>query len=374
MTPFPRAPYRPLEPYAPDRRPIPVDLSDNTNRWGTHPAALRVVREAEPEALLRYPPVYADALKGAVARRFGVGGDAVSTGCGSDDLLDSVFRAACDPGEGVCYLPPTFSMIEIFARMNGLEPRPVERPGPGPEAPFGTLPDPDRLLAERPGLIYLCRPNNPTGEVVPARWVQDLLARVGDDGPVVVLDEAYVDFLDDPAEELVKMAVASRRALVLRTLSKAYGLAGLRVGFALGAPEVIRELEKSRGPYKVSRLAEAAAVAALEDREGWVPEIVGAAREERARLVRELTARGLPPLPSGANFACLPLAGTPLARAHGPDEPDSAALQVTAALRERGVAVRPFPALPGIGEAIRISVGPTHEIDAFLQALDEVLS
>ena len=395
MSPFPREVYRPLEPYAPDRRPIAVDLSDNTNRWGAHPGALRAVREADPEELLRYPPVYADRLREAVARRFGVPEEAVATGCGSDDLLDSAFRAAGEPGEGVAFVPPTFSMIEIFARMNGMVPMPVvggasspartglSGSGAGPDAgapvDAGALLDPAALLEGNPALVYLCRPNNPTGDVQPLRWIEELVEAGGTDGPVILLDEAYAEFMEEPS--FLQRAVDTSRVVVLRTLSKVYGLAGLRVGFAVGAPEVIREMEKSRGPYKVNRVGEAAGVAALEDPEGWVPGIVAAVRSGRVALVRELRSRGFAPLASGANFVCVPLGrGRP---AHGSDEephdgpafrevPPTAAA-VTAALRERDVAVRPFPGLPGIGEAIRVSIGPPEEMARFLSALDGML-
>jgi len=351
MSPFPRQAYRPLEPYAPDRRPVPVDLSDNTNRWGAHPGALAAIRNADPEALLRYPAVYADALKAAVARRYGVPLDAVATGCGSDDILDSTFRAACEPGERVAYIPPTFSMVEIFARMNALEPWPVSE--------VEAMEDPARLVAAAatpgggPGLLYLCRPNNPTGTVAPRPWVASIMALCeAPGGPVLLLDEAYADYADD---DFMQEAVRSTRTVVVRTLSKSFGLAGLRVGFAVGAPEVIREIEKSRGPYKVNRLAEAAALAALDDPEGWIPGILEATRQGRAALQAGLEARGFRPLPSGANFVLVPVAS---------------AAGTTAGLRALGVAVRPFPEIPGVGDTIRVSVGPPAELDAFFHALD----
>jgi len=373
MTPFPRPVYAPLEPYAPDRRPVEVDLSDNTSRWGVHPGALEVVHSADPEDILRYPAVYADRLKTAIARRYGVPEEAVATGCGSDDLLDSAFRASGEAGDGVAYVPPTFSMVEIFARMNALEARPVldEDAAPSAEPGLGPLPSPEALVAAAAGevdgvpaggsagggLVYICRPNNPTGELQPRAWVEAVIeegeAR-GDRAPVILLDEAYADYAPD---DFLEVAVRSRRVLVVRTLSKLYGLAGLRVGFAVGAPEVIREVEKSRGPYKVNRVAEAAAVAALEDREGWIPGIRAATLESRARLAFELAARGYTPLPSSANFILVPV-----------DD----AVFVTASLRQEGVAVRPFPGLPGLGDAIRVSVGPATELDRFLQALDRV--
>jgi len=347
VTPFPREAYRPLEPYAPDRRPVPVDLSDNTNLRGPHPAALRTVREAPLDALARYPSVYADRVRETVARRFGVPLEAVASGCGSDDLLDSAFRAAGEPGERIVFPAPTFSMIGIFARMNGMVPVSLPWPPGGP-------PSPEAILAEDPALIYLCRPNNPTGEVLPRKWVEAVVEGAGDRGAVVLVDEAYADFADD---HFLREAAESRRLLVLRTLSKAYGLAGLRVGFAVGAPEVVAEVEKSRGPYKVNRLAEGAAVAALEDREEWIPAVVAEVRRSRARLGTELEARGFRPLPSGANFLLVPV-------------PDAGA--VTAALRDHGVAVRPFPGLEGVGDGVRVSVGPDDAVDAFLEAWDRL--
>ena len=279
MSPFPREDYRVLRPYDPGRTPVPVDLSDNTNLWGPHPDALEVIREGGSDTLTRYPTVYGSALKEAVARKHGVPTEAVTTGCGSDDLLDSVFRASVLPPGRMAYPAPSFSMVEVFARMNGMEPEAV----PWAEAEV----DPLRLLQADPDLVYLCRPNNPTGASLTWEWVMELLAQAGPDGPLVVLDEAYADFA---GESLLQEAPDTDRLLVLRTFSKLYGLAGLRVGFGVGSPQLIAEAEKSRGPYKVSHLAEKAAVAALEDRDGWAEEI---RRAEEARRRAEAIARAL---------------------------------------------------------------------------------
>lgn len=349
MTPFPRETFRRVERYAPDRRPAEVDLSDNTNLWGPHPAALEALHDAEGSTLSRYPSVWADELRAAAARAFSVPSECVATGCGSDDLLDAAFRAAADPGARVAFVEPTFSMIPTFARMNALEPAPVHR---------DALSDPSALLEAEPAVIYLCSPNNPTGEVLERDFVAELLDRSGEAGPVVLLDEAYADFAE---ESRIRLAVDSRRLVVLRTLSKAYGLAGLRVGLALGPAGVIEELEKSRGPYKVGRASERAAVAALEDPEGWVSEIVSRVRRNRERLASELRRRGWDVEPSRANFLLLPL---------GQNRPDASTL--AAALRDEGVAVRPFPGLPGLGDAVRVTVGPWELMERFLEALDRV--
>jgi histidinol-phosphate aminotransferase len=350
MSPFPRADFRSLTLYTPDRRPVEVDLSDNTNQWGTHPAALERIRAATADDLARYPELYADTLRDAVADRFGVARECVTTGCGSDDVLDSTFRAVWGPGAFVSYATPTFSLIEPFAHVNAMEARPV----PWPDA----LADPARLLEDAPALIYVCRPNNPTGEMAPETWVERLLALVGSDGPLVILDEAYADFA---GETFIPRAPAHPRLLVARTLSKAYGLAGLRIGFAVGAPETVLEVEKSRGPYKITRLGSEAGAAALADADGWMEATVAECLDNRVRLAAALTERGLPPLPSRANFLLIrSLSGS--------------AKEDALALREEGVAVRPFSGVPGMDDGLRVTIGPWPMMEAFLSALDRVRS
>ncbi|HZD04874.1 MAG TPA: histidinol-phosphate transaminase [Longimicrobiales bacterium] len=351
MSRFPRDDYRSLGRYLPDRRRVAVDLSDNTNLWGPHPAALRTVREADPASLAGYPDLYAQPLKDAVERRFGVPAAHVCTGCGSDDILDAAFRAACQVGGLVRHVVPTFSMIGPLTRMNGR----VE----GPVRWSRAMADPLTLLEDEPVLVYVCRPNNPTGHQVGRRWLDALFRAVearGADAPLVLVDEAYADFAGD---SLVREAPALHRVLVLRTLSKAYGLAGLRVGWGVGSVEVVDEVEKARGPYKVSRLAEAAAVAALDDADGWVDRVLAECLENRARLVRALAGRKLSPFPSSTNFVLFPVArGT--------------AREKALALREKGVAVRPFDDDDDVGDALRVTVGPWALIERFLAVLDEL--
>jgi histidinol-phosphate/aromatic aminotransferase/cobyric acid decarboxylase-like protein len=205
-------------------------------------------------------------------------------------------------------------------------------------------------------VVYVCRPNNPTGEQAPREWITALLRAVGPKGPLVVLDEAYADFA---GESLIREAPAHPRLLVIRTLSKAYGLAGFRIGFAVGSPEVAREVEKSRGPYKVSRIAEAAGVAALDDRSGWAARTTAECVANRGRLFEALRQRGLAPLPSAANFIFFAV-------------PAGSALAWNQALRDHGVAVRPFPACLEVGDGLRVSVAPWPMLERFLDALDAV--
>jgi len=349
VTPFPRQDYATLRRYDPGRTPVPVDLSDNTNLWGPHPGALDRIRSASPDDLRCYPEVYADGLRAAVSELFGVEPECVTTGAGSDDILDSAFRAAYGADALVAFPAPTFSMVGEIARMNGMTPRPVAW-----EEAFG---DPRALLADRPAVVYVCRPNNPTGDQLPEEWVEQLLEHAGEGGPLVVLDEAYADFA---GASLVGWAPFQPNLLIARTCSKAYGLAGLRCGFAVGRPEVTLEVEKSRGPYKVSRLAAEVAAAALRDSDGWVARTVAECLDNRARLREAIDARGLRQLESHANFILVAA-------------PSGSAADDTRALREQGVAVRPFTGIPGIGEGLRVTVAPWPMLARFLEALDRRL-
>lgn len=353
MTRFPRDDYASLRRYAPDRRPVSVDLSDNRNLWGTHPAALEAVRNAVSDDLSCYPHLYADDLRAAVADRYGVDPRSVFTGCGSDDVLDFVFRACGTPGGALNHIAPTFSMVAPWARINGRTPVAI----PWSEA----LHDPAVLLKGDPVLVYLCSPNNPTGFKAPYDWIAGIIAAVearGDEAPLLLLDEAYADFTD---ETFIREASTSARLLVVRTLSKSYGLAGMRVGFGVARPDVAEEMEKARGPYKVARLSEIAATAALRDRSGWMEDTIVHAERSRRRLAEALEARGLRPLPSATNFLFVPVE-------------DGSALAWSNALRERSVGVRPFPAAEEVGDALRITVGPWPLMETLLEAVDDLLA
>ncbi len=346
---FARECYRGIDLYAPNRAPCAVDLSDNTNLWGIPPAAERALRGAAAATVTRYPALYAGALKQALADYAGVETAHVVTGCGSDDVLDSAIRAFAEPGMRVAHPEPSFAMIPIFARMNGLVPVPV---------PLGRDfdADADAFLETRAPIIYLCSPNNPTGNLLSPGAVEAIVARAPG---LVILDGAYAEYAGEgEGARLSALALASGRVLVVRTLSKAFGLAGMRIGYGVGAPAVVAEVEKSRGPYKVNALAERAAVAALTEDLGWVREHVALAVEIRERLAAGLRALGLAPLPSAANFVLVPV-------------PDAA--ETARRMRERGVAVRPFAGLPHVGDALRISVGPWEMMEACLEGLRSVL-
>jgi histidinol-phosphate aminotransferase len=339
-----RASYRDIPLYSPSKVKCSVDLSDNTNLFGMPPAAERVLRETGAAQVSRYPVGYAQELKRAVAAYTGVDVSRVTTGCGSDDVIDSTLRAFLEPGDVIAFPDPTFVMMSYFAKVNGLRYAAV------PLKPDFDI-DVDGLLATGAKLLYVCTPNNPTGTVAS----RAALERLVDKAPgIVLLDEAYAEFARESHLDLA----ARPNVLVTRTLSKAFGLAGMRVGYAVGNPTLIAEVEKARGPYKVTGLSERMAAAVLSEDVPWMKARAAESLAIRERLVAELEGLGLKTLPTEANFVMVPLPGAPA---------------VAERMRQRDVNVRAFQGLTGIGDALRIGCGPWPMMEAALTALREAL-
>jgi histidinol dehydrogenase len=346
--PSPRVGLEGITLYTSNRRPAAVDLSDNTNQRGAPPSAARVLADTPTQVVARYPSHYADELKVAVAEHFGVEPTQVVTGCGSDDVIDCAMRAFAAPGARIAFPDPTFAMIPYFAKTNGLAATAVPLRGPAESYDVAL----DAMLEVRPDILYLCSPNNPTGTQVARESVERALREAPG---LVVLDEAYADY---SGVSLVTRTRDEARLLVVRTLSKAFGLAGQRVGIAIGSADIVRQIEKVRGPYKVNALGERLAISALREDAGWAQEGIREVVAARERFVPWLRSLGLAPLPSSANFVLVPVSG---------------ADDKARALRDRGIAVRPFTALVGIGDALRISIGPWDVMEPLLERLAEVL-
>lgn len=343
-----REAYRQIELYEPGRIPVDIDLSDNTNLFGVAPSVRSFFDDVPDLLITRYPSVFAKSLKEALAELHGVAPQNIATGCGSDDLIDSAVRAFCEPGERVVYPAPTFGVVSTFARMNATEPVAVMM-----RDDFSV--DTQALIDARATVTYVCSPNNPTGTLVAREEIGAL--DTGLSG-LLILDEAYADFGD---VDYASFAATSNRTVSLRTFSKAGGLAGLRVGYMVGPTELILEIEKSRGPYKVGGVAEAAAMRVVSADREWVAGVVTQTRQNRARLSKELEALGVRFVPSRANFILirLPAAAT--------------ASGINAALRERGISARPFPALPHVGECLRVTIGPWDMMQRFLDAFSKLI-
>ncbi|MFI5244651.1 MAG: pyridoxal phosphate-dependent aminotransferase [Gemmatimonadales bacterium] len=317
-----------------------MELGDNTNQWGTPPAATAVLRAGFDVS--RYPDMYGDSLKRTIGKMAGFGPECVVTGNGSDDVLDCVIRAFASPGDTVAHPDPTFVMVPVFSRINGITPVPV------PLAADFSI-DADALLATNARIIYLCSPNNPTGTPTSAATTRRIIANARG---LVLIDEAYAEFTGLPG--FLAVAPALERVVVCRTLSKAYGLAGLRVGYGAASARIVEIIERSRGPFKLNTMAERAAVEALTTDADWVAGRIRDAVASRDRLADELRAIGLAPLPSVANFLLVP---TPRAFA------------LAKSLRTQGIAIRPFRDLPGLGDAFRITAAPWPVMERALAAL-----
>ena len=328
-------------PYPTERTPCAADLSDNTNLFGAPPAALRELTRSGGEEITRYPGLYTRRLREALADYAGVRPEEVVTGCGSDDVIDSAVRAFAEPGERLAYSDPTFSMIPVFARVNGLVPTPVS---------FRTSLDidADALLASKARVIYICSPNNPTGSMASREAVDRVIAEAPG---IVILDEAYAEFADAGR---IADGPAHNRLVVTRTLSKAFGMAGFRIGYGTAHATLVHEIEKVRGPYKENAPGERAAAAAIRENVEWMREAAAQAVANRDRFAAALRENGFLPYPSAANFLLVPV--------HN-------AAEVARTMRGDGVAVRPYPGLPAIGDALRITIGPWPLMELALASL-----
>jgi histidinol-phosphate aminotransferase len=315
-----------------------IKLNTNENPYPPSPRVLEAIRAAADPGVRLYPDPEATALRARAAAVYGVPVESILAGNGSDELIALLLRATIDPGERVAFPVPTYSLYETMVALQGG--RLVTVPWPDD----WTVPP--ALADARARVTFLCNPNSPSGTLVPVDEVAGLAERVAG---VLAVDEAYVDFARENALRLVGR---HDNVLVLRTLSKSFSLAGLRVGLALGHPELLAGLRKVKDSYNLNRLSQAAAEAALADLPAMEAN-VARVRATRVRLAGALAELGFRVPPSEANFV--------LARRPGHD-----LAAVARALAERGILVRHFASLP---DALRITVGTDAEIDALLGAL-----
>lgn len=273
-----------------------VRLSANESPLGPSPRVVEVIaREAVRVHL--YPDGSATELRAALARRLGVGAEQIVAGNGADELLALVAWAAFEPGDEVVIPQPSFEPYTTVVALAGAT------AVASPLAKYETdLDDMRRRVTPRTKAVILCSPHNPATTIVRRAPLEAFLTALGPDPPLTILDEAYRDFCDDPDyPDGVALLARYPRLIVLRTFSKIAALAGLRVGYAVASEEAIDRLNRARAPYNVNRLAQAAAVAALDDREHW-ERTRRLVLEERAFMTRELSRRGYALPPSQANF------------------------------------------------------------------------
>jgi histidinol-phosphate aminotransferase len=337
-----------MEGYVPGEQPRDrryVKLNTNENPYPPSPQVLEALRDALGENLRLYPHPMGDELRERAARLYRLEPENVLVGNGSDELLAIVMRAVIDPGDTVAYPVPTYTLYDTLVAVHS---------GVAVHVPFprdSSLPP--ELAEVDARLVIVCNPNSPSGTWIAPHHLGPLFRRRD---RLVVVDEAYVDFADANCLELLHELP---NLVILRTLSKSYSLAGMRIGLALGAAGVIGQLAKVKDSYNVNRLSIVAGAAALRDPR-WMEANVRRVRRTREALTRRLAELGFEVPPSQANFV--------LARRPGQDlEP------LYESLRRRGVLVRYF-ATPELRDALRITVGTDDEIAVLVRVLDQLVS
>ncbi|HEV2293872.1 MAG TPA: histidinol-phosphate transaminase [Tepidisphaeraceae bacterium] len=339
---FVRPAIRAMEGYTPGEQPgvgeRVVKLNTNENPFPPSPKVMQAIREVEAESLRRYPNPTADSFRAAAAEVLSVTPDMILAGNGSDDILAVAVLTFTGPGDTLAYPEPTYSLYAVLAELDEVKTVTV------PWDADWSLPL-DALLATKARAIFLANPNAPSGTFVSPQKIDELAQKFSG---LVLIDEAYVDFAEDDCLPLVRK---HQNVVVTRTLSKAYCLAGMRFGFAIGQPSVIREMNKARDSYPCDALSIAAATAAITDQE-YAKKTWEHVRSERQRISSELTQMGWTVLPSQANFI---LASTPNGRGR----------EAYLGLKQQGILVRYFDK-PGLADKIRITVGTSQENNALL--------
>jgi histidinol-phosphate aminotransferase len=326
-----------------------IKLASNENPLGPSPKALAAMRAALDCAHL-YPDGGAFYLRDALAKKLGVPADHLILGAGSNEIIEFLGHAFLDQGDEIVTSEHAFVVYKLVAKVFGA--RTIEVPSPDLRHDLEAIP---AAITPRTRLVFIANPNNPTGTLATQDEIDRFMDRLPPD-IVVVFDEAYFEYLDNPPDTL-RFTHAGRNVVTLRTFSKIQGLANLRIGYGIARPELIQVLHKTRQPFNVSGLAQAAALAGLQD-EGHLRETKRITDEGREYLQREFAAMNLQFIPSVANFVLVNVG-------------DGAS--VFRALLARRIIVR---ALNGYNLAawVRISVGTMEQNRRCVAALKEILA
>ena len=336
-----------FHPYVPGEQPPDAEgwVKLNTNESPLPPSrnVIEAIKDAANATLRLYPSPTAAPAREAIARHFDLRPSQVLVGNGGDELIELCFRAFAGAGDSVAFPTPTYPLFEPLCRIHdtAASRHPTEVPSELPPS----------LGADPAPLKFIVNPNSPTGALFDPAAVE---AAVGASTGVVAIDEAYVDFAP---RSCLSLLPRHDNLLLLRTFSKSYGLAGMRIGFALGSAELIEALDAVKDSYNVDRLAIVAAVAAVGD-EQHHRQLVDEVVANREELARDLAGIGFEIVPSSANFV--------FAR------PPKPAHAVVHALRERRILVRHYDREP-IAGWIRVTVGTREQHEKLLTALKEIL-
>ena len=348
-----RPAIRNIEGYKPGKQPRPdqnpIKLNTNENPFAPSDKVIAAIHKASGERLRKYPEPSSRPVRESAARAYGLHADQVLVGNGSDDLLTIILRTFIDPGQVVAAPDPTYSLYDTLTSIQGGAYKSV------PWIENGDLPI-DDLVATGAKVIFVVRPNAPTGHAIPLDQVRTLCAKAPG---AVVLDEAYGDFCDDNGLSLLPDCP---NLIITRSFSKSYSLAGLRLGMGFMSVELAEQLHKVRDSYNVDALAQAAACAVLDNLEDYKPQLQEVF-QQRARMTEELTKRGFSVPPSQANFV---LATIPRNAKTG--------AEWLADLEAKGILIRYFGNHPQLSDKLRISIGTSEEMDACLAAIDAILA
>ena len=342
-----------LTPYVPGEQPKIarlIKLNTNESPYGPSLKALAAINQASNDTLRLYPDPNADALKHSIAQVHELEANQVFVGNGSDEVLAHVFQGLLKHEKPVIFPDITYSFYPVYCNLYGIEAHQI----PLDDDLKINLQD-YKNMPENGGIIFP-NPNAPTGQALSRDDIRGLLEK--NRHSVVVIDEAYVDFGTESCIPLIK---EFDNLLVVHTLSKSRALAGLRVGFALGHPDLIEGLERiknSFNSYPLDRLAMAGAIAAVEDT-SHLAEISRKIIHSRANLVAQLTSLGFETLPSLANFVFT-------------RHPQKDAAQIALELRENNIIVRHFK-LPRIDQYLRITIGKDEECDKLIEVLKKIV-
>jgi histidinol-phosphate aminotransferase len=344
---------RDIQRYEPgEDHPGAIKLSSNENPRPPHPKIVEAV-VAAMLASNRYPESGCPELTRALASRHGLPPEEVMVGNGSNEIIDLLVRAVAGPGDNVVFPAPSFIVYALIAKICGCD---------GIGVPCRDyrldLPAMRRAVNDRTRAVFICNPNNPTSTYVSEAEVREFIAGLPAQ-VFVVLDEAYIDYVD-AADYPDSMALRREhpQVVILRTFSKFFAIAGVRVGYAMAHPDVVDVLHRVRQPFNVSRLAQAAGLAALE----CAGELAPLAREtiaERARVRQEILRLGLACPPSQANFLFVDLGAS--------------TLDLFAELQRRGLIVRRLGQFGATRNSYRISIGTPDENDRLIAALRDVM-
>jgi len=322
-----------------------VKLNTNENPHPPTPAVLKVLAELGPEQLRRYPDPVGNEFREAAAEVNGVRPENIMCCNGGDDLLTIAFRAFCDENRPVAYPVPTYSLYRVLAKLQDCE---------AIEIPFDAeFKLPDKLAHTNAALTIICNPNAPSGSFISVGELASLADKLSG---ALLIDEAYVDFAEANCTELVKK---NDNVMLLRSLSKGYSLAGIRFGYVIAQPDLIKGLMKVKDSYNVDVVAIAVAAAAIKDQK-YFNETTEKVKKARGFLTEQLRDLKFEVPGSSANFV--------LARSK-----NSQAGEIFDKLKELSIYVRYFD-LPGLDDKLRITVGTDEQNNKLISALKEILS